>query len=898
MPLPCSPTADHPQFKTMSQILSALLAMIRLLAGSRLVAATVLLSAVIFWADALQAHERWILTPEQIAEWNGKPLPGLYTDLSALNVALISAFALFTVGWIRLGFTGARELFPDLQARLGSYGDHVAPILRFCLAWILISSALGLEPRVGIERFASPTLFAPDLELSLVGPIGRGFEWVELLLGLGFLFGIYVRCCAAALLVLALLGTLLFQDAMFAYAGALVGVAIYLLMQGPGSYFVPMPTHPSLLDWQERLAAQPRQRAQAIMRVLTGINIFYLAVSYKILQPNLTLGILSLYQVPLLSSAPEMFTLVMALVEFTSGLLIIAGILLRPLSLFFLFAFFFFAALLPESWMAHALFYGVMLSFLFNGAGHWHMPEAQDKAANIVIVGGTVAAIHAAMKIERLIGQYSHVRLTLIHSDPNILFYPLLPEVIGGTMQPGNAVNPIRRVLPQTRVILGELAAVDTENRRVHLRRRGEAALSLAYDELILALFPVPNLTALPGLMAHSSPINSIGDALHIRKRIIDCVEEAELPTSAEDIGQLLTFAVIGSGQRGCATAVEICEMLQTAKTSYPVLREHGWQVQLYEDTKIPYSKFEEDIQVQRDRELQKAGVTLCRDREIAALTPNALVMKNGERQAVGLVVNASFVLPQIQIDGQAHGWPLATETNLSFVENPRIWVAAFQEQRAERRFLTTADEVALGKVAGQNAWASSQGYATQPFQPRKRWLQPYNMGRRSLCRLGGWGFGGTPAWLLSRVSHLAAFPGLERNLRILIDWFLDIPFRADIAVLAPDATERLQRLHFEPGDEVIRQGEEGETAYVVESGQLEVVRNGRRLGDLGEGECFGEIALMGATKRTATVRCLTACELTVLTREDFHGLSVGSGALAKALRKQVEERLQQQAAV
>ncbi|MCU0735014.1 MAG: hypothetical protein MUF20_05750, partial [Methylotetracoccus sp.] len=315
----------------MSQILSALLAMIRLLAGSRLVAATVLLSAVIFWADALQAHERWILTPEQIAEWNGKPLPGLYTDLSALNVALISAFALFTVGWIRLGFTGARELFPDLQARLGSYGDHVAPILRFCLAWILISSALGLEPRVGIERFASPTLFAPDLELSLVGPIGRGFEWVELLLGLGFLFGIYVRCCAAALLVLALLSTLLFQDAMFAYAGALVGVAIYLLMQGPGSYFVPMPTHPSLLDWQERLAAQPRQRAQAIMRVLTGINIFYLAVSYKILQPNLTLGIVSLYQVPLLSSAPEMFTLVMALVEFTSGLLIIAGILLRPL---------------------------------------------------------------------------------------------------------------------------------------------------------------------------------------------------------------------------------------------------------------------------------------------------------------------------------------------------------------------------------------------------------------------------------------------------------------------------------------------------------------------------------------------------------------------------------------
>ena len=33
-------------------------------------------------------------------------------------------------GWVRLGYTGAHELFPDLQARLASYGNHVPPILR------------------------------------------------------------------------------------------------------------------------------------------------------------------------------------------------------------------------------------------------------------------------------------------------------------------------------------------------------------------------------------------------------------------------------------------------------------------------------------------------------------------------------------------------------------------------------------------------------------------------------------------------------------------------------------------------------------------------------------------------------------------------------------------------
>jgi hypothetical protein len=83
---------------------------------------------------------------------------------------LLLAFSLFIIGWVRLGYTGARELFPDLQVRLASCGDLVAPILRFCVAWMLLSAAFGLNPRVGVESFSSPTLFAPDLELWLLAP--------------------------------------------------------------------------------------------------------------------------------------------------------------------------------------------------------------------------------------------------------------------------------------------------------------------------------------------------------------------------------------------------------------------------------------------------------------------------------------------------------------------------------------------------------------------------------------------------------------------------------------------------------------------------------------------------------------------------------------------------------
>jgi NADH dehydrogenase FAD-containing subunit len=82
--------------------------------------------------------------------------------------------------------------------------------------------------------------------------------------------------------------------------------------------------------------------------------------------------------------------------------------------------------------------------------------------------------------------------------------------------------------------------------------------------------------------MAHANPINSVGDALHIRKCALDRIEEAEFAEAAAERDRLLTFAVVGSGQRACATAVELCQMLRTAEVSYPVLREHGGQVYLY----------------------------------------------------------------------------------------------------------------------------------------------------------------------------------------------------------------------------------------------------------------------------------------------------------------------------
>ena len=113
-------------------------------------------------------HESWILTPEEMVNWNSRPKPAIFTEFNAVNISMYVFTAFFLVGWILLNYTGARELFPDLQVRLASYGGYSALALRIALFVMLGMGAFALGPRHGTELFDAPTLAAPDLELRLV----------------------------------------------------------------------------------------------------------------------------------------------------------------------------------------------------------------------------------------------------------------------------------------------------------------------------------------------------------------------------------------------------------------------------------------------------------------------------------------------------------------------------------------------------------------------------------------------------------------------------------------------------------------------------------------------------------------------------------------------------------
>lgn len=149
------------------------------------------------------------------------------------------------------------------------------------------------------------------------------------------------------------------------------------------------------------------------------------------------------------------------------------------------------------------------------------------------------------------------------------------------------------------------------------------------------------------------------------------------------------------------------------------------------------------------------------------------------------------------------------------------------------------------------------------------------------------------PLFALIRWSALRSFeigsPVKETHFRLL---------RANpiFAPLPVDALERLSRdvtpVEVAAGKEIITQGEVGDSFYVIESGEVEVFEDGAFRRRESVGESFGEIALLHAVARTASVRATTATTLLALDRDHFLAAVTGHHRSHEAATEIADERL------
>jgi CRP/FNR family transcriptional regulator, cyclic AMP receptor protein len=85
-------------------------------------------------------------------------------------------------------------------------------------------------------------------------------------------------------------------------------------------------------------------------------------------------------------------------------------------------------------------------------------------------------------------------------------------------------------------------------------------------------------------------------------------------------------------------------------------------------------------------------------------------------------------------------------------------------------------------------------------------------------------------------------------------------------------------------GIDVVREGEDGETFFVVLEGRADVLRRGRKVGELTAGSHFGELALLDPAPRAVTIRAATPLVLAGLGHRIFKVLLREMPALSAQL--------------
>jgi CRP-like cAMP-binding protein len=112
----------------------------------------------------------------------------------------------------------------------------------------------------------------------------------------------------------------------------------------------------------------------------------------------------------------------------------------------------------------------------------------------------------------------------------------------------------------------------------------------------------------------------------------------------------------------------------------------------------------------------------------------------------------------------------------------------------------------------------------------------------------------------------------------------------ADVAAILEEREARA-------GEVILRQGDPGDSMYVIVHGQVRVFDGARTITELGEHDIFGELALLDPEPRVASVAAVTDTRLFRLDREGFAELMAGNIEIVRGVLHVLCERLRRQSA-
>jgi NADH:ubiquinone reductase (H+-translocating) len=525
----------------------------------------------------------------------------------------------------------------------------------------------------------------------------------------------------------------------------------------------------------------------------------------------------------------------------------------------------------------------------------------------ILILGGGFGGVYTAVHLKKQMtpAEKEAYDVVIVSHDNYLVFQPLLPEVISGSVGLNHVITPIRRLASSAQLYTREIEAIDLHSRVVRMSPGATPAPAMiTYDYLVIALGTRLDPAQIPGMREHAIAFRYLADALYLRNQLVQVLEQADTEDDPQVREALLTFVVAGGGFSGVECIAEMNDYLREAIGSYRRIQEKDLKLILLQrgDRILPeltetLSSFAADL-------LMKRGVQVQLGSSVTAVTASSVQVKNlhgGQTRTIPTRTTVATVpagphpiiasLPIPKERGRIN-----VDEGMAVVEAPGVWAlgdcALVKQVDGDYSPPTAQHALRQAKTCAANILASIRKQPKETFTFTGLGKMG-SLGRRcAVAEIFGFRLKGLFAWMLWRGVYATKFPGLDGQLRLMADWILDAFLPRDITQVRVFHEEGVHREHFEPGQIVFHAGDVGDKVYFITRGAAAVIQNGHVVAPLHEGEMFGEAALVCNHVRGASIRAETPLDVVVVNRDAFQDLLGNLPGLSDGVQRVMSERM------
>ena len=433
----------------------------------------------------------------------------------------------------------------------------------------------------------------------------------------------------------------------------------------------------------------------------------------------------------------------------------------------------------------------------------------------IVILGGGFAGVECARQLESYFRNDSEIELVLVSEDNFLLFTPMLPQVASGMIETRHIVMPIRAICHKTKFYEGKVKNVDPFGKLVTLWGTGEKrGISIHYDYLVVALGSETNFFGMADVEKNAYTMKTLNDAVMLRNRIIDMLEQAENETDPILRKSLLTFVIVGGGFAGIETAGELMDLLLDARKHYSTIHKEDIKVIVLEALPMILPGFNEKLAKFAQQKMIERGIDIKLKTAVTSFDGTEVTVKSLDEYTkdplneskidairTKTLVWTAGVTPVNTIKRSMLKTDKGKVIVNDFLEVPEFSgvfaigdCALFMDPQTNRPFAPTAQLAeAQAKIAAYNLNALIKNLKQKKFQFQSKGQMAIIGKRTGIATFLGMNISGLLAWLIWRNVYLSKIALPDKKVRVFLDWTIDLFFDRDISrmKLAKRETEK-----------------------------------------------------------------------------------------------------------